>query len=815
MIIAAYHGSIPVYTLPGPPPNAESLVDAITSTEVDWAFVPPVVIDEFSRRADLLDVLASKLRYLFFTGGSVPKSAGDVVARRIPIWQVLGSSECGSIPLVHHASTHSNPQDWDYLQLNPSLGFEMRLRLDDLYELVFTRNKDTEDFQPVFAHFVDATEYETRDLFTQHPTQPDLWAYHSRIDDVIVFLNGEKTNPVTFEEEVIAHPEVKAALVIGAQRLEAALLVDLISTQQVSDEEYSAIVDRIWPIVDKANRATPAHARVSKDKILLAHPDRPMVRTGKGTVQRGATLAAYAEDIEKLYQQTAGHDLSGGKSCSAGNDVKAAIRNIIAEVLPLDDIDFFQLGLDSLMALKIQRALKSHTADSSLSLNAIYSNPSINGLAQLLCPGLMANSQPPSQDIVSVDSLLEKFQTEVRAIEPVQSPSPPVEKNEVTVLLTGSTGALGSYLLNELLSQPRVRHIYCFNRSSDAKSRQSKNHKDRELRSEFPEEKVTFLSGRLVAANFALPIGLYERLRSEVTHILHNAWPVNFNLPLNSFVESIAGVVNLARFLAKSQRSASLLFCSSISSATSSSGSAVPETVITDSNAPAAMGYGQSKYLAERLLGYATEILGVHTSSARIGQLAGAAKTASGWNRSEWFPSLIASSVSMGVIPDSLGGSGSINWVPIDQVAAVLVELLFSPISEERERQPGSTVFNVVHPKPLQWSAILPRIKGTLDASIEPEQRIAIVGYAEWLSRLRQKNAEGEESGASGALSLAEKLPAVKLIDFYESLQQAGTGGLGTSFAMDATLKMSKTLRDLESLQDEWFDGWIKEWLAL
>jgi hypothetical protein len=39
LIISAHHGSAPVYTLPGPPPNAESLIEALKYTEIDQAFV--------------------------------------------------------------------------------------------------------------------------------------------------------------------------------------------------------------------------------------------------------------------------------------------------------------------------------------------------------------------------------------------------------------------------------------------------------------------------------------------------------------------------------------------------------------------------------------------------------------------------------------------------------------------------------------------------------------------------------------------------------------------------------------------------------
>ncbi len=71
LLISAYRSCIPVYILPGPPPTPESFISIIGNSYIDWAFVPPVVIDELGKRPELLDVAASQRKYLFFTGSSV------------------------------------------------------------------------------------------------------------------------------------------------------------------------------------------------------------------------------------------------------------------------------------------------------------------------------------------------------------------------------------------------------------------------------------------------------------------------------------------------------------------------------------------------------------------------------------------------------------------------------------------------------------------------------------------------------------------------------------------------------------------------
>ena len=54
------------------------------------------------------------------------------------------------------------------------------------------------------------------------------------------------------------------------------------------------------PYVHEANKLGPTYARIYKEMILIADPNKPLTRSGKGTVQRKAALIAYADDISRL-----------------------------------------------------------------------------------------------------------------------------------------------------------------------------------------------------------------------------------------------------------------------------------------------------------------------------------------------------------------------------------------------------------------------------------------------------------------------------------------------------------------------------------
>ena len=56
------------------------------------------------------------------------------------------------------------------------------------------------------------------------------------------------------------------------------------------------------PVVEEANKIAPAFARIFKEMILIVDPEQPMIRTPKGTVQRGATIKVYEAKIDLLYE---------------------------------------------------------------------------------------------------------------------------------------------------------------------------------------------------------------------------------------------------------------------------------------------------------------------------------------------------------------------------------------------------------------------------------------------------------------------------------------------------------------------------------
>ena len=119
---------------------------------------------------------------------------------------------------------------------------------------------------------------------------------------------------------------------------------------------------------------------------------------------------------------------------------------------------------------------------------------------------------------------------------------------------------------------------------------------------------------------------------------------MDFNLNLESFEPHIAGVRDLIVLSNQSPNNPPILFTSSISTLDNwkikRPKDKVPESAFYDFSVPAAMGYGESKYIAEQLLEKAGKDSGVLAAICRVGQLAGPVVKDGVWSKQEWLPSV-------------------------------------------------------------------------------------------------------------------------------------------------------------------------------
>lgn len=373
--------------------------------------------------------------------------------------------------------------------------------------------------------------------------------------------------------------------------------------------------------------SAPAHGQLDKYHILFADPQRPVHYLGQGKIQRFRTTMLYEKDIENLYdtaedaeEVAATYDLSelNWINFSSRDSINARLRELFVQTSGIENLkvedNFFQIGVDSLQVLRIARQLSIQVklanikspGGSRLMATTIYANPTLNQLTESLfnmtkSVRLMDDTQEvEDQRVAKMQLLLDKY---VESLPLTKETRSVTRTGGWVVLLTGSTGSLGSYILNELQADNGIKRIICLDRSADAAERHRQTGPNRGLDNIDPS-RVKFFKANLANPQLGLPSETYESLRTSVTHIIRkmsspngvctrtnlcakdNQWPVNFNWPLALFEPSIAGVRNLASLAAASLHDAFFLFVSSVSSVGGSKGSKgegpFPETPVAD-----------------------------------------------------------------------------------------------------------------------------------------------------------------------------------------------------------------------------------------
>ncbi|KAJ8133450.1 hypothetical protein O1611_g163 [Lasiodiplodia mahajangana] len=762
---------------------------------VQHSVLTPFTLIDLAKDPDQVKNL-SRLKHLVFGGGLLPKELGDLLSSHTRLLNCIGSTECGVFPIQL-----CDPEDWAYLKVSRVLGQEYRHISGDLYEQVIVRNKSLEPYQGVFSTFPGIEEWYMKDVYQKHPYKEDVWLYKGRSDDIIVFSNGEKLNPYDMESMILENPIITGVLVTGFGRFQSSLLVET-SQPPADDAQRDELIKTIWPSVQAANRECPSYARVHSNMIIFTSGDKPMLRASKGTVQRQMTIDLYKAELDALY--------TTGETSVIDNpyipDPSYGAEQILEEILSTctdismqgltPDTDLFDRGLDSLqviiVARKLNNALMARGISQTMDTRTIYANPSISKLLPIL--SVYLDGQTSGQQAHSNEEKMQTlFANNIADLPQCEKSSQPLSSEKLVVLLTGSTGSLGSYILKSLVDNPRVSKIYCLNRPRVSQT-----------------AKATITSPRIerLETDFSQPLlGLsedrYTALLNEVTTIIHAAWRVDFNLSIDSFQVHVGAVRKLVDLSAKSNSKASILFVSSIGTvsnwqSTEEGKGKVPEEIFTDWKVSQSIGYAESKAVAECLLDIAAKEIGIHTIVCRVGQIAGPTTVAGIWPKQEWLPSLVASSKYLGKLPESLSRAEVVDWIPVDLLGHIIVELTTTPAIPSR--QAGTTVYHLTNPKSTSWRELVPTIKSQIEGTTDGKQ-IELVPFERWLDEL-SKSATTTNTG-----NLAQN-PASKIIEYFRSLQTGAPIRLDTTNAT----RVSPTLRDLEAVHTGWVENWMRQW---
>jgi thioester reductase-like protein/aryl carrier-like protein len=754
----------------------------------------------------------------------------------------IGSTEGGACHLVSPPdSSHWN--EFNFIDV----GHKMEEVEPGMFELVYPKTELTLRCQLHFHSYPELSEYRTKDLFAPVPGKDGWWTYRGRTDNWVIMANALKMDPTDIESIVGSHPDVRGVLVSGDRRYRLCLLVEMKGDAiPATDTEREDALTKLWPSIEEANKTSPKFGRIPRELVFFATREKPFLRASKGTIQRRLTIEDHADEINELYAK-AEHGLLNSALPRLEKLDRESLADLLqylyADVLDLDkgigmDDDLLAAGIDSFgvmaVASRLKATLRQHgVLEDSLSVasvKSLYAASTIRSLADSLAAALSTSGQ----DIVSdgglrhdgsdVLAFIQKYKAAVQQlVEDVPATGKVDAKKRgdstygqgQTVLLTGSTGSLGSYLLHALLARPDIKQVICLNRGIDSRVRQAKSLETRGLppllQDPKNKDRLVFLQADLSNDTLGLSPDEYAFVTRETTVIVHNAYPVNFLLNLVQFEPHLRGLLNLIALALNA--SASLLFVSSISTAMSATGrrQRVPEAVLdtaTQLDDLLPQGYAQSKYVCEHMLEAFADSLVARPAPPeaaqsvgvlRVGQICGPRYGRGPWNKWEWFPSLVISSRFLGVAPDDIGQD--INWIPVDELACIVTELI-SYVHHasvhghaQKEQSNPLQVFNVVNPNVSSWKDVLPALQTEVPETIP---------FCQWVMRL--------EESVEKSTYVLDQNPGAKLVAFYQGAL-VGDGRAEPLYEAERLVKASCTAAGLAPVTQADLKRWMEVWL--
>ncbi|KAI0412759.1 hypothetical protein F5X98DRAFT_314939 [Xylaria grammica] len=796
---------------PGTRPAPANVTTLLRVANCDAAFLPPAILEPTAGHPPALEAL-SKLKVVGYSGGAVNPTRGAELANHIrKFFPILASTEGGPV----HAVSPKDSSHWNAFKF-VDVGQRMEEVAPGFYELVFPRTSLVNFFNAYFHTFSHLeTEYRTSDLFSPVEGQDGLWVYRGRADNWMTLSTGLKMDPTDVENLISSHPDVRGAIIAGAYRFQPCLLVEL--KQPPADQEAQAqALEALWPTVAKANERAPKAGRIPRELILFATESKPFLRASKGTIQRVLTIREYAEEIDQVYALAEEGLLTGGLPAlesTKPEDIIVLLRAIFSDALHNTDAyinstdDLFLHGLDSLgtsIALaRLRAALRKYGVDDEklklIKSQLIYKEPTLEGIAGAISNILSSAGTSEDRGVEvgrkALDQTLQTYEQKLRSnVEGrPESPTRPTQDGH-TVVLTGSTGSVGSYILASLIARKDVKKIFCLNRGQDASTKQVASFRARGLAGlDADDGRVVYLRATMHEPNLGLPDDEYATLIHEATTIVHNAFPVNFLLSLPAFEPQFQALLNLLKLATDGDKSPAVLFVSSISAGLpiTARNYVVPQAVLSRDDAKHILhqGYAEAKYVCERLLEtFASISKNKKVAVLRVGQVCGPTEGNGTWNVSEWTPSLVISSKFLGASPKSIGNL-TVNWVPVDKLGNIVSELVSATSTEAGD---AFTVYNIINPTVTPWEELRPALE-----KVAPE----VVEASEWLVRL-----ENSDKGHH----LINENPGLKLVDFYKETMLGSEVEITTK--MDNILRVSETMRSLPRVKIEHLQRWMHGW---
>ncbi|MBW4687497.1 MAG: thioester reductase domain-containing protein [Komarekiella atlantica HA4396-MV6] len=585
-----------------------------------------------------------------------------------------------------------------------------------------------------------------------------------RLKDLII-IRGRNHYPQDIELTVEkSHPALQPSCG-AAFSVEAESEEQLVITQEIKETDLEKLdVDQVVKAIRQA--VLQQHELQVYAVLLLNTGSIP--KTSSNKIQRHACRVGFLDsslDVigqwhlteSKFYaspQAEISHQQEFEQQPQTVETIQAWLVHKISQQLKINpqDIDVREsltsYALDSVQAVNISGELENWLGR-KFSPSLLWDYSTIEKLTQHLVSGSEVSDLDSSMDWNAEVVLDPTICLGNRQVELVTEPA--------AIFLTGATGFLGAFLIQELLDKTQA-DIYCLVRSANdesGKMRIQKNLESYELWHENYSSRIIPVLGDISQSQLGLEDEQFQKLASQIDTIYHGAALLNYVFPYERFKPiNVLGTQEVLR-LASQVKVKPVHYISSVAVFESS---AYDQKVVTESDQLAHsegmyLGYSQSKWVAEKLVMMARD-RGLPVCIYRPPFISGHSQTGV-WNTDDIICRMIKTCIEMGSIADL---DQKLDLSSVDYVSQAIVYL-------SRQKESLGKAFHLSNPQPINWKKF-----GDLLRSFG--YKIEQLSYEDWQAQL-ENNVRSPENPLYPLLPFFVKKWTEKQLTITEIYQQS------------------------------------------
>ncbi|KNC47910.1 fatty-acid-CoA ligase fadD9 [Thecamonas trahens ATCC 50062] len=440
-----------------------------------------------------------------------------------------------------------------------------------------------------------------------------------------------------------------------------------------------------------------------------------------------------------------GEGASGGGSKATLD----ALRNIIGNYVGSASADtagasLVEMGVSSTDTIRVLAAVQKQLA-AQLPVDLVYEGLTIEEMADYIdSAGPSGAPATPTAGAIAKRSqsrqlydddfirLVRQGKTALAPVADLPELEPQTTSGE-TVFVTGATGFLGRYIVEDLLSKHTAARVVILVRARSAEHAEERMREAAiaanlaHLLAAIGTDRLELVVGDLGMPMFGASPEQYVRLAGEVTRVIHAGARVSWVVPYSQLRQAnVVGTVEIARFC-MTVRHKPLLYVSTLSASASLREELAPAQYFS-----AARGYAASKHMGE-LVTVAAGREGLPVAIVRPGMIVADPRT--GWcQSSDFVPRFVGGVLAVGAYPAPL--PGTFEMVPVPTVAATIVRLAYEAPHDAR-------VYHVCNPAKacLSYSEVGEAIAAAASAAApDSDASVAVVAmdHRAWVARVRE-----------------------------------------------------------------------------